>query len=223
MSYFRKDKQVRFAYNLHTFHSPSAPTLPLAPPHSSPTTSSSTSHSLPRPPYNTPYYSPSIPRPHSLLEAAAVSWDLMGHSPFVTRNNALLSDRVLKEQATNPPLPYISIASEYLPWIIEVYASNGSYVTLRDVFNSIHQSLRINVTNAEFNSFPQQRDQLWATRAYQQRYRQFRNTFGHDEEKRGGMKRIDYLMGRTKFNGLSNSGHHPDQWQLNVLPLHSFL
>src|SRR5882757_3538194 len=32
MPYFRKDKQVRFAYNLHTFHSPSAPTLPLAAP-----------------------------------------------------------------------------------------------------------------------------------------------------------------------------------------------
>src|SRR5882757_8456639 len=78
MPYFRKDKQVRFAYNLHTFHSPSAPTLPLASPRSSPTTSPSTSHGLPRPPYNTPYYSPSIPRPHSLLEAAAVSWDLMG-------------------------------------------------------------------------------------------------------------------------------------------------
>jgi len=211
-------KQVRFAYNLHTFHSPSVPTLPLAPSHSSPTTPPSKSHGIPRPPYNTPYLSPSIPRPHSLLDAAAVSWDLMDHLPFIAINNTLLSERALYEQATVPSLPYLSITSIYLPWIFDVYASNGSYVTLGDVFNSIHQSLRINITTAEFNSFPQ-RDQASATRFYEQRYRRFRNTFGHDEEKRGGMKRIDFLMGHTRFHGLSNSGHQPDQWQLNVLPL----
>lgn len=221
MHSFKKDKQVRFAYNLHTFH-PSIPELSLAPSIPSPITPPSTSQSLPRPsPYNTAHFSPSIPRPHPLLEVSAVSWNLMEHFSTITRHNHLLLGRVLFEQATTPSLPFLSITSIHLPWIIDVYASNGSYVTLGDVFSSIYRALRINITTSEFNSFPHQRDQARATRAYEQRYRRFRNAFGHDEEKRSGMKRIDFLMSHTKFHGISNVGHHSNQWQLNVLPLNA--
>jgi hypothetical protein len=131
----------------------------------------------------------------------------------ITRNNHQLPSRVLYEQATTPPLPFLSIASLHLPWLIDVYASNGSYVSVGDVFSSIYWSLRTNITTAEFHSFPHQRDQLRGTRAYEQRYRRFRNTRGNDDEKRAGMKRIDFLLGHTRFHGISNSGN-PDQWRL---------
>lgn len=218
MPTFKKDKQVRFAYNLHTFHSPGVPALKaLAPSVPSSITPPSTTHPLPRSSsYSNPYFSPSL---HPLLEATAVNWNLMEHLSTLTLNNHLFPSRAFYEQATTPPLPFLSITSLYLPWSIDVYASNGSFVTVGDVFSCIYRSLRTNITTMEFNSFPNQREQVRATRAYEQRYRRFRQTYGHDEEKRGGMKRIDFLMGHTRFHGISNSGHHPDQWQLNVLPL----
>jgi hypothetical protein len=143
---------------------------------------------------------------------------MMEHSSTITRNKHFLPGRALFEPATTPPLPFLSISSIHLPWIIDVYASNGSYVTLGDLFNSIYRSLRTNITTTEFNFFPRRRDQIRATRAYEQRYRRFRNTFGNDIEKRCGMKRIDFLMNHTLFNGISKSGNHPEEWQLNVLP-----
>ena len=215
MPTFKKGKQVRFAYNLHTFHSPGTPARSLDTPPSS-------IHRLPLPavpgPYPYAYSYASVPHLHPLLEASAVSWDMMEHSSAITRNNHFLPGRALHEPATTPPLSFLSISSIHLPWIIDVYASNGSYVSLGDVFNSVYRSLRTNITTTEFNFFPHRRDQIRATRAYEQRYRRFRNTFGNDMEKRCGMKRIDFLMNHTIFNGISKSGHHPEEWQLNVLP-----
>jgi hypothetical protein len=213
----KKGKQVRFAYNLHTFHSPVTPARLLDTPLTQ-------SRRLPRigpGPRSYPYavnYA-SFPRPHPLLEASAVNWDMMEHSSTITRNKLFLRGRAFHEAATTPPLPFLSISSIHLPWIIDVYASNGSYVSLGDVFNSIYRSLRTNITTTEFNFFPHRRDQIRATRAYEQRYRRFRNTFGTDVEKQSGMKRIDFLMNHTRFHGISKTGHHPDEWQLNVLPL----
>ena len=215
MSTYKRDKQVRFAYNLHTFHSPAISTRSLDTP---PTPC----NRLPLPgpyPHTFSYPSPSLPRPHPLLEASAVNWDMMEHSSTITRNKHFLPGRTLREPATTPPQPFLSISSIHLPWIIDVYASNGSYVSLGDVFDYIYRSLRTNITTTEFHFFPHRKDQVRATRAYEQRYRRFRNAFGRDTEKRGGMKRIDFLMAHTKFHGISKSGYKPEEWQLNVLPL----
>ena len=211
MRTYKKAKQVRFAYDLHRFHSPGTPTRSLDTPLSS-------NHHLPGP-YPYAYAYPSVPRLHPLLEASAVNWDMMEHSSTITRNKHFLPGRALYEPATTPPLSFLSISSIHLPWIIEVYSSNGSYVSLGDVFNYIYRSLRTNITTTEFNFFPHRRDQVRATRAYEQRYRRFRNTFHNDDEKRCGMKRIDFLMNHTRFYGISKTGHSPEEWQLNVLPL----
>ena len=216
MPTYKKGKQVRFAYNLHTFHSPGVPTRSLD------NTPPSPNVRLPLPgpyPYTFPYATPSVPRPHPLLEPSGVSWNVMERSSTITRNNHILPGRALHNPATTPPLPFLSISSIHLPWMIDVYATNGSYVSVGDVFDSIYRSLRTNITTTEFNSFPRRRDQVRATRAYEQRYRRFRNTFGNDEEKRSGMKRIDFLMNHTQFHSITKTGHYPDEWQLNVLPL----
>ena len=212
MPTFKKEKQVRFAYNLHTFHSPGIPERSLSTP-------TSPINRFPGPyPYAFSYAS-SVPRPHPLLEVSAVRWDMMENSSTITRNKHFLPGRALHEPATTPPLSLLFISSIHLPWIINVYASNGSYVSVGDVFHSIYRSLRTNITTTEFNLFPRRKDQVRATRAYEQRYRRFRNTYGNDNEKRCGMKRIDFLMNHTRFHGISKTGHHPGEWQLNVLPL----
>ena len=229
MPTYRKQKQVRFAYK-NTFHSPPVtPALTFAssiPSSPGPITPPQTSHGLPGPSPYTISYVPQFPakpshyvgppRPHPLLESAGVNWNLMESPSTITLNKYPLSSRLLLEMATTPPLPGFSITSIHLPWPINVRASNGSYVTLEDLFETVYRSLRTNITTNEFNLLPHQKDQKRATRAYEQRYRRFRSTSAHDQEKRGGMKRIDFLMGRTNFHSISNPGRRSDEWRLNV-------
>ena len=224
----RKQKQVRFAYK-NTFHSPPTPALTFASSIQSSAgliTPPQISHGLPGPSPYTISYVPQFPakpphyvgplRLHPLLESAAVNWDLMENPSTITLDNYLLPSRLLVEQATTPPLPALSIISIHLPWTINVHASNGSYVTLKDFFDSVYRSLRTNITTNDFNLLPNQKDQRRATRAYEKRYRRFRSILAHDEEKRNGMKRVDFLMGHTRFHSISNTGRRSDEWRLNV-------
>jgi hypothetical protein len=225
MPTFGRPKQVRFAYK-NTFHSPRTPALTFEtsiPSSAGPITPPLMNHGLAGPytiayvpsfPVKTSYYN--RPRPHPLLETGAVNWDLRENPSTITRNNYLLSSPLFYEHATTPPLPFISITLLPLPWIIDVHPTNGTYVTLGDVFDSIYRSLRINITTREFNSLPHKQDQYSATRAYEQRYRRLRCASAHDEEKRKGMKRVDFLMGHTKIHSISNTGRRSDEWRLNV-------
>ena len=234
----RKSKQVRFAYQINKYHSP--PATPIVTPaltfasslpssSSGPITPPHTSHGLPGPsPYaisyppkmggKYPHYAAGPIRPHRLLESSAMHWNMMEHPSTIRFNNYPLSSRVLVEAATTPPLPTFSITSIHLPWVIQIRASNGAYVTLEDFFESIYRALRTNISTLEFNLLPHQKDKKRATLAYEQRYRRFRNTsaYDYDKEKRGGMKRVDFLMGLTGFRSISNTGHRSDEWRLNV-------
>jgi hypothetical protein len=203
-------KTVRFAYK-NFFYSPQNP-VATSPAHiPPPSIGYGLPHALPYPPSTTSVHA------HPLLDASAITYDVMEHpSTITTLNNYSLSTRTLREQATTPPLPFLRITSIHLPWSIKVYASNGLFVTLEDVFDSIYRTLRTNITNAEFNMFSTQDDQRRATRAYEKRYRRLRNTRAYEEEKRGGMKRVDFLMNHTRFLSISNSSRLPDEWQLRV-------
>jgi hypothetical protein len=224
------NKRVHFA-KVNTFHSP-APATPATPalsfgssiPSSSgPITPPDTYHRLPGP---TPYMISYVPaknpqyvgpfRPHRLLESAAVNWNMMENPSTITLNHRHLSSRLLVEMATSRPLPAFSITCIHLPWVMTIRASNGVYVTLEDFFESIYRAMRTNVSNTEFNLLPHQKDRNRATLAYENRCRRFRNLSAHDMEKRGGMKRVDFLMGLNRFHSISNAGHRSDEWRLNV-------
>jgi len=110
----------------------------------------------------------------------------------------------------------IVITSHYIPWGVKVQASNGSYITLEDVLDSIYRTLRVNVTQAEFASLPSSKEQRRATESYERRYRRIRHEGLYQEEKRGGMKRVDFFLGRSRFMGLVNNGRRPDEWLLKV-------
>lgn len=221
-----KPKKVRFAYK-NLFYSPRhTVSSPPPSPDKAPITPPSTGYGLPGP---SPYvlsYAPKNPTTsvpyaglvyaHPLLETSSVTYDLIEHPSTMTHNNYSLSTRTFREPATTPPIYFLTITSIHLPWVIKVYASNALYVTLEDVFISIYRNLRTNITGAEFHLFSKQDDQRRATRAYEKRYRRLRNTRAYEEEKRGGMKRVDFLMGHTKFLGLSNTSRHPDEWQLRI-------
>ncbi|KAF8164075.1 hypothetical protein BJ912DRAFT_1096819 [Pholiota molesta] len=224
-------KQVRFAYK-NTFHSP--PATPAMPPltFSSSTPPSSlgvitpptTVYPLATPPsaphkgYNsppTPGYAGS-PRLHPYLDVAGISWDLLDHPSMISRHHQSISSRAWKEPATTPPLPFMTITVSSFPWKFNVHASNRVYVTFEDVVETIYRSLRKIVTEAEFHSAASPTDQRRVSRAYEQRYRRQRSTKLYEEEKRGGLKRVDFLMERTRFVALSNHSRRSDEWHLNV-------
>ena len=110
-----------------------------------------------------------LPCAHPLLESAAFIRDLIENPITIVVNNSTISRRLLVEQATNSPCPFLSITSTLLPWTIHVRASNGSYVTLDDLFDAIYHSLRTNITTNEFISF-HQTDQKRAKKGYFYRY-----------------------------------------------------
>ena len=76
------------------------------------------------------------------------------------------------------------------------------YFSPRDILSSIYRSLHTNLTPSEFNTFQTPTDQRCATRAYEHRYRWQRSFRVYEEEKRGGMKRVNFLMEHTQFFGI---------------------
>ncbi len=150
---------------------------------------------------------------HPYLSMDGVGWDLRDHFSMITRNGHHLSSRVFSESAFEPRLPYVSITPPHLPWSFKIHASNGRYVTLGDVFGTLYHNLRVNVTEPEFSSLADKRK---PTQAYEERYRRLRSRRAYEEEKRGGMKRVDFLKKHTRFLSLVNGGRLPEEWFLKV-------
>ncbi len=59
------------------------------------------------------------------------------------------------------------------------------------------------------------RDQQYVTAAYDDRCKELRDLRMREDEKQQGIKRVDFLMERTRFAGLSNY-RRADEWQLNI-------
>jgi len=167
-------------------------------------------------------------RCHPLLMTSAITYDLRDPilTATTTHNNSWLSIETLHQPAFNPSLSRITITSSYLPWTIKVHPSNASYITLQDVLFSIHSVFRTNITHTEFQLLPSHHHRRRATHAYQQRYRRLRHQYENasnsdvdkasESEKYAGMKRVDFLMGHTKFLGISSKGCQPNEWHLHV-------
>ncbi|KAF8987363.1 hypothetical protein BDZ89DRAFT_1087714 [Hymenopellis radicata] len=120
------------------------------------------------------------------------------------------------DPAISPPLSRMTITSPHLPWPIHVEPRlNGAYITVSDVLAAIYHSLRQNIRPAEFHSLPGKGDMQRVTAAYQARYRRISNRTSYEDEKKAGVKRVDFLKGRTIFAGLS-TGSSAHSWIMNV-------
>lgn len=215
---------VRFS-DANTFHSPPPPlsySLPSATSSSGPFTPPSLPNvALPDP---TPY----APRRNSTAAKASahilvefsnsplLNYDIKKPPSSISTHFIGVSTAGLRESAVYPPQPVITLLSPHLPWHITVTATNGGYVTVSNVLNSVYRTLRVNVTLAEFNSLGTQKLMRRVTDAYAQRYTRLKGHRGYTEEKRQGVKRIDFLMGCTKFHGISPTSGSADVWQLNI-------
>jgi len=230
-------KKVRFAY-ANTYHRPYS-----LPPHLSHSASTLTSSLGPVTPPNAPVHLPYDPRYppkyppkahsarypprpklHRYLAPNAILWALGDHHSAASRGRGRLSETTLFDPACDPPLPVIhifihmrvSFPHPHPFWTCEVRASNRRYVNVLDVLQSLYKFLRGNVTQLEFNALSDG-DRMVATQAYQSRYRRHQH-HDHDaylSEKSRGMKRIDFLMGHTRFAGLSER-RQPHEFDLQV-------
>ncbi|KAF7354093.1 hypothetical protein MVEN_01096700 [Mycena venus] len=157
-------------------------------------------------------------RAHNLVafaDSPLLNYDISLHPSTITTHFQGVSTAGYLEPAVYPPQRAITIVTPHLPWSIPVTASNGRYVTVSDALNALYRSLRTNVTAVEFNSLGTQKLMRRASEAYAHRYMRLRGHRGYDEEKKQGVKRVDFLMGCTKFRGLSPTSS-ADVWRIHV-------
>ncbi|KAG6820005.1 hypothetical protein H0H93_006551 [Arthromyces matolae] len=232
-------KTVRFAHT-NLVHSPPTPGLsissfspasssgPLTPPQYAQTLPESFAYAYPGPTpygYGLPYPSSPLaksPREHlhlhPLLQFSegrppVLAFDLRQSPSTITSHHPRISLRALQEPATQPPTHSLTIKSPHLPWVLNVRA-RGSYVTVEDVLEELYHMLRTNISAEDFHSLPSNRDRRKVTEAYEARYRRIRDSRAYEDEKRSGARRVDLLMGLTRFMGLS-AGPRPDVWVMH--------
>ncbi|KAJ7635365.1 hypothetical protein FB45DRAFT_911345 [Roridomyces roridus] len=231
--------RVRFAEKNNTFHSP--PPHPPPPPLMAAGTSSSSASSggpLTPPPMSSARLPGPTPFRRHPLADGSIAWvgrahdyiaqptssgsksmlkyDVSKHPSTLSARRVGLTSAALQESAVFPPQPYLSLITPRLRWAIGVPASNGSYVTVFDVLNGIYHALRVNATQAEFNALGSSKLMRRATAEYERRYERLEGRRGYSEEKRGGLKRVDFLMGYTSLLGISPTKGAPDIWQLHT-------
>ncbi|KAJ7615943.1 hypothetical protein FB45DRAFT_801563 [Roridomyces roridus] len=211
---------VRFSF-FNTYHCP--------PPPMSFTSSSTSSSSSGL--YTPPISYPGLPGPTPFLpEHKAHANTLLAYSldPILDYDLSLppssisthipgLSSRRLLEPAVYPPQRALTLITPHLPWDIPVRAA-GNYVTVADVLHALYNTLRANITPREFAALGADRNKRRVTQAYVQRYERLRGRRRSEyrEEKRQGVKRVDFLMECTAFMGISPVDGYTDLWQLNV-------
>ncbi|KAJ6567965.1 hypothetical protein DFH09DRAFT_1155537 [Mycena vulgaris] len=121
------------------------------------------------------------------------------------------------DPATYPPLPALTVMCRHLGWPIMVSASQlGGFVSVLDVFTSVVTSLRLAVRRAEYDTLPSPEARRSVDEAYFTRCRQLAGEGERQIEALKGVKRVDFLMGKTHFLGLSGPLDGVHVWELNV-------
>lgn len=111
---------------------------------------------------------------------------------------------VLRQPATVPPVSSMSITCGKLPWsiIVESRSASFPFVTIGDLFSTIYASLRTGVSGQEFNKFlPTKVAQDAVSTTFRTRCERV-GPAAYGVEKAKGLKRVDFLVGRTHFCGV---------------------
>ncbi|KAG2034089.1 hypothetical protein BDR03DRAFT_965796 [Suillus americanus] len=127
-----------------------------------------------------------------------------------------LDSYCLAEPATNPPIPVLTLQNDFLPWRCEIRATTSHCVTVEDVLTQLYRFLRIPGTREEYKAAPNQHVRDTIAETYHNRCLRTSSAEAYAEEQRKGLKRVDFLMGRTTFMGLSSTKLGPDAWVLNL-------
>ena len=128
--------------------------------------------------------------------------------------------RSLSEPATHPPLPCLNISTHLLPYSIVVLPSQphlpNSFVTVSDVLCTLYRALSMGVTHDELDQLPSDDVRSQVKAVYERRVHAHPDWWTRESEKRWGIRRIDLLLGQTRFMGLSVAEKRRDALVLNV-------
>lgn len=214
-------KHVRFASTNTEYPLRPSVTRSTSLPSSGTSYTSRTSHGV-RPGTRFPVVNPApAPEPiqiHNLLAYShrpALTWDVTLPPSTLTSRYDSLPKRALFESAFNPTVASIKLTSPLLPWSIPIVASHGYILTVSDVLESIHLSLRTHITKEEYHSIPSHKDRARVNESYERRFRSIRDSRAATKERDGGVRRVDFLRGITRFKGLSPT-HRPDVWIVHL-------
>ena len=167
------------------------------------------------------YYPPTPITLHPYLRYSftpTVDCDLSQHPSTITtaHDHHPLPLFTLAEPATNPPLPTLTIVSSSLPRPIEVSARKpGSFVSVSDVFMTLHHALSMAVSPIEYPPPLSPGGALFRPHAAYD-YRSSPSSPHWHAYERPSLRRIDFLSGRTRFMGLSAMGREPGTWVLTT-------
>ena len=125
------------------------------------------------------------------------------------------ADDIFLESATLPGRPFIKLVTAGLPWSIAVAAkSTYNLVTLYDVFEALYLSLRIQVKKAEY-WYPSPAYQKEIAASYHTRVDKIPDKTMRKEQREKGVRRLDFLVGCTRFSGISTYGKDSDVFEVH--------
>ncbi|KAF9501627.1 hypothetical protein BDN71DRAFT_725398 [Pleurotus eryngii] len=181
------------------------------------------SHSGP-PEMDSPYSTKPLPRMTMQIHLALgytttphLNYDISCHPSTLTPAHSSLSPAILSEVATRPPLPSITLVSQYLPWKLEIKPTIRDFVTVSDVINGMYRALRAAVSKAEYAALPSLAARQQVTDAYSHRCARILDPSAKQVEMQKGLKRIDFFINKNRFIGLSSTSLGPHVWSINVL------
>ena len=142
---------------------------------------------------------------HPILQSSrrpTFKFDLHHHPSTIA-----LPRRSLSEPATHPPLPCLNISTYLLPYSIVVLPSQphlpNAFVTVSDVLCALHRALSLSVTTDELDELPSEDIKSQVKAVHERRVQAHSDWRTRELEKQWGIRRIDLLIGRTRFLGLS--------------------
>ncbi|KAE9390592.1 hypothetical protein BT96DRAFT_925782 [Gymnopus androsaceus JB14] len=166
-----------------------------------------------------------ITRIHYLLafspyQLPPLTYDLCVHPSII---ESYVSPDVLAESATDPPVSSLTIACPYLRWEFSITSTSrkSPYVSILDVIHALYRGLRMPVHPLEYKALPSMEAITNVNEAYFSRCNSIVEKKVRQEEQAKGIKRVDFLMGRNRFLGLSKKSGTSRKsgsmvWELNV-------
>jgi hypothetical protein len=107
-----------------------------------------------------------------------------------------------------------------LPWSITVTPplpnKAKKTVTVSDVLVTLYRTLDLSVTPDEYNNISSEDVMSWVNAAHERRLKNVTGRREREVERRKGIKRVDFLMGRRRFLGFSKMGRDPEVFVLDV-------
>ncbi|KAF8069318.1 hypothetical protein FPV67DRAFT_1625505 [Lyophyllum atratum] len=121
--------------------------------------------------------------------------------------SGLMGSEEMMQPATHPPITRLRIVCDALPhWPCELQLDpyqTGGYqpppISLQDVLVAVHRNMHRQITHADWGRLSE-KEEVAVSRAFTRRCQTVPTTF--DSERAKGVKRVDYLLGKTRMIGL---------------------